>query len=71
MSRSMQRIRHGVFGMVMAGALGFGATQALAAPETRPAQQVPRCDSAFCDRVCKLAGAPGGFCSRGSCFCYR
>lgn len=69
MTRTIQRVRNALFGLAIAGSLGFGAREALATPQEPP--QVPRCDSATCDRLCKLLLADSGFCSRGSCFCLR
>jgi hypothetical protein len=71
MSRSIQRIRQTVLGAAVAAALGFGAAQALASPQASAPRDGPYCDSGFCNDLCQLIGAPGGFCSRGSCFCYR
>lgn len=68
MKRTGERIRLGVFGLALAGALGFGASQALATPA--PRQAPPSCDE-ICNRVCQAAGFIGGFCGSGpSCSCY-
>ncbi|HEX2204978.1 MAG TPA: hypothetical protein VHG91_16835 [Longimicrobium sp.] len=69
MRRSIQRVRGALFGLAVAGALGFGAREALATPQPPP--QGPLCNSAQCDQICRLIGANGGFCSRGGCFCFR
>jgi hypothetical protein len=49
MKRILMKSRHLVFGLVLAGALGFGATQAVAgtAPETEGAK------AKACNPVCK------------------
>ncbi len=68
----MTTVRRAVFGVATAAALGFGATQALAAPG--PAAQEARvCDEALCDRICDLTNRGlGGFCSStGVCVCWR
>lgn len=61
--------RRAVLGAAVAASLGFGATQALAAPEAEAPRQ--GCNLVDCDRLCRTLGYPGGLCSRGSCFCYR
>jgi len=68
----MMTLRRGVFGVATAAALGFGATQALAAPApVAPGEKV--CDEALCDRICDLTNRGlGGFCSsNGVCVCWR
>lgn len=68
MTRSIHRVRSGLLGLAVAGALGFGATQALAEPA--PAAPAASCDT-LCNRVCRAAGFIGGFCGDGvSCSCY-
>jgi hypothetical protein len=67
MSLTTQRMRRGVFGALVAGALGFGAAEAFATP---PQENPLRCDSGFCQQLCTTIGYGNGFCSRGSCFCY-
>lgn len=68
MMRSMRTVRRGVLGLAFAGAMGFGASQALASPAPRAAEQ--SCDT-LCNRVCRAAGFIGGFCGDGvSCSCY-
>ena len=68
MMRSIRTVRRGVLGLALAGALGFGASQALASPAAAPA--APSCDT-LCNRVCQAAGFIGGFCGDGvSCSCY-
>ena len=63
-------VRRWVFGAAMAGALGFGGAQALAAPapaaETRAV-----CNPQACNRICLLITPFGGTCTPdGSCVCY-
>ena len=68
MMRSIRTARRGVLGLAFAGALGFGASQALATPAA--AMAAPSCDT-LCNRVCQAAGFIGGFCGDGvSCSCY-
>ncbi|HST63286.1 MAG TPA: hypothetical protein VLK84_31535 [Longimicrobium sp.] len=64
-------VRRWVFGAVMAGALGFGGAQALAAPA--PATQGETvCSNEVCNQVCLATAGRGGFCStRGICVCLR
>lgn len=62
--------RRWVFGAAMAGVLGFGGAQALAAPapaaETRAV-----CNAQACNRICLLITPFGGTCTPdGSCVCY-
>ena len=68
--RVIRKFRGGLFGAAIAGALGFGATQAFA---TDPPQSVIPCDSVACDRYCQ-AMYPGpltsGYCGpEGECRC--
>ena len=66
-SRSL--IRTGLFTAAVLGTLGFGASQALAAPDT--AARAPTCNERQCDRTCQDAGLSGGFClDRTSCNCF-
>lgn len=67
MTRTIRKVRRGVLGLAVAGALGFGASQALAEPAPAAAAS---CDT-ICNRVCRAAGFIGGFCGDGvSCSCY-
>lgn len=65
-------LRHWVFGAATAAALGFGGTQALAAPAPAAAERKV-CDPEVCDRACDLINRGfGGFCtSAGTCVCWR
>ena len=68
MGRFIRNARRGAFGLAVAGALGFGAAQAVAAP---PTAERAVCNDRLCNRVCQTAGFIGGFCgSDGSCNCY-
>lgn len=74
MSRSLSYLRRGLLGAAVAGALGFGATQALATPAQTSARTVcsPEME-AYCAQLC---GEAGGYCQRPTtpggpfCFCY-
>jgi hypothetical protein len=63
-------VRRWVFGAGMAAALGFGGTQALAAPAAAPTgDQV--CNERLCDRLCQSLGSIGGVCNPdGFCVCF-
>lgn len=65
-------IRRRVFGAAMAAALGFGATQALAAPASGVDADAHVCNPQVCNRICQsIPGSIGGFCTAdGSCQCY-
>jgi hypothetical protein len=67
----MRRMKGWLFGAGLAAALGFGGTQALAAPAV-DAEARKVCDPVICNRVCQaIPGSIGGFCtSSGSCVCY-
>lgn len=43
MSRSLSYLRRGLLGLAFVGSLGFGATHALAEPQTGAAMRVPVC----------------------------
>lgn len=68
----MKTVRRGVFGAATVAALGFGGTQAIAAPAP-PAGGEKVCDEAVCDQVCDLVNRGlDGFCSTtGVCVCWR
>jgi len=67
----MRGVRGWLFGAGMAAALGFGTSQALAAPSAEAAE-AKVCNSQVCNRICQaIPGSIGGFCtSSGSCQCY-
>lgn len=53
---------------VVAAALAFGASQALAEPGVEPEGQ-PRCHPRSCDISCRAMGATRGECHDGQCLC--
>ena len=61
-------IRKAGFALVLAGALGFGAAQALAAPG---ASEARACNPQGCNARCQaqFGGFAGGFCLDGQCVC--
>jgi hypothetical protein len=66
MSQTLRKYRQAVFGLVMAGALGFGATQAAAgtSPEKQPEK------ARACNPVCKPdCGGFGGELRHWGCLC--
>lgn len=62
MTRTAPLLRNSVFALVIAGALGFGAAQAFAAPAEAPATHC----SGTCTREC---GTLGGVYKYGRCLC--
>jgi len=60
-------IRGAVFGVAAAAALGFGGTQAVAAPAA--SQQGAWCDERLCDLFCSSITGFGGTCQSGRCIC--
>lgn len=69
MTRTVRRLRGGVFGAGVVLSLGFGGSQALASPA--PAvEEGPKCTLDWCDRFCKLIGAHSGTCLKDEgCAC--
>jgi len=68
MIRKRWTVRGAVFGAAIAGALGFGATQALAAPA--PPAAGPNCQSSDDCYALDQCGPNGGICfGGGRCFC--
>ena len=60
-------LHRSIFALAAACALGFGATQALAAPaEAAP----PVCKKHTCDQQCIAMGLSGGTCFGDECACY-
>ncbi|HEV2735413.1 MAG TPA: hypothetical protein VGV85_11285 [Longimicrobiaceae bacterium] len=56
-----------LFAAAFAGALGFGATQAVASPDTAVARA---CDPVQCNRQCiRVPGQSAGSCVDGQCVC--
>lgn len=76
MTRSLAYLRRGILGIAFAGSLGYGATQAFAAPE-RKNPVLGRCDptdpweDVRCASACiSLLGEQTGYCSDlGYCRC--
>ncbi|HEU0079516.1 MAG TPA: hypothetical protein VFQ76_17800 [Longimicrobiaceae bacterium] len=68
MRREIVTIRNGAVAVV--GALGFGATQALATPDDALRTAPAACKPAACDRSCRAMGADGGDCFDGQCLCF-
>lgn len=65
-------LRNGVAAAGMAGALAFGAGQALAAPQPRAEAGAAVCDVETCRTICKVRYGPfaGGWCDEtGTCRC--
>ena len=70
MIAAFRKARSGLLALSMVGVLGFGATQALAAPAA--AKRPPDCSPGKCDKLCKEQFGPfaGGFCDPfGGCSC--
>lgn len=59
MRSSTARVFQGAFGALVVGALGFGATQALASPATTEAASCTRQDQAVCLDYCFETYGPG------------
>lgn len=74
MTRTWTRLRPALLSLAFLGALGFGATQALAAPDQA---QFRRCNwspagpqlDPYCDEQCRAQGYEWGYCNGGSCIC--
>jgi hypothetical protein len=72
MSKTIRTVKGSLFGLGVAAALGFGATQALAAPPPPcPLTSFGSCSTqANCERTCERAGYPvGRGCDGGCCYC--
>jgi hypothetical protein len=63
----MSNVHRWLASAVMAAALGFGASQALAAPAER--EGPPQCQPRGCDISCRAMGATRGECHEGQCLC--
>ena len=64
MRSATRKLYRRTFGALVAGALGFGVTQAVAGPAPAPAAE--RCTAemhAMCDENCINEGRPGGYCT--------
>ena len=69
MRRTAMQLRRGIFGAAVALALGFGGSQALAAPAPG-VDAGPKCKLDWCDRFCRAIGAHSGTCLKdGGCAC--
>lgn len=72
MSR-MKMLRNGLFSVMMAAALGFGASQAFAAPQD-PAQSSSECTDSYCTQLCQDHGYDTGVCDyryQWGCRCWN
>ncbi len=70
MIRRNRRVLGAVFGAAIAGALGFGATQAFAAPTRAEGAEFPQCQSNQDCSAEEYCGPTGGICAYpGTCFC--
>jgi hypothetical protein len=67
--RTTAMLRRGVFAAGLAGALGFGAVQALASPTARTCDRAGRCDPEACERKCQTQFGVSGFCTGRGCWC--
>lgn len=63
----MQNVYRWLAPAVVAAALGFGASQAVAEPAERGGP--PRCQPRGCDVSCRAMGATRGECHEGQCLC--
>jgi hypothetical protein len=75
MNRSWTRFRRALLALSFVGAMGFGATQAAAAPEQARFQSCPFTGSGpqiddDCDLSCRQKGYDYGYCGTGGfCVC--
>lgn len=71
MNRSWTRIRHAVLALSFAGAMGFGTTQALAAPGVAAVLgcQLDGVQVTDCNAACRAKGYDQGTCALGRCIC--
>lgn len=65
---TITRLHSGALGAMVAAALGFGASQALASPAVAERDAV--CDRLACPAKCRSLGYTGGGCFNGQCICY-
>ena len=70
MSRAANTLRMGLLPGMVAVALAFGASQAMAAPQDGPAGASRACVDESCDGACIAKGFSGGVCNPG-CTCFR
>ncbi|HEX8695420.1 MAG TPA: hypothetical protein VF746_23610 [Longimicrobium sp.] len=72
MSRAIRATRISLFALAVAGALGFGASAALADTRPCPLTAIGTCGNlARCQDMCAAAGGDvsGAACNNGCCFC--
>jgi len=69
MIRKHPKVLGAVFGAAIAGALGFGATQAFAAPPSAAMAEFPQCQSNQDCSTEENCGPSGGICVYPYCFC--
>ena len=69
MSRAAKVFRIGLLPGMVAIALAFGASQALAAPQDATAGGMRACVDESCDGACIAKGRNGGVCNPG-CTCF-
>jgi hypothetical protein len=69
MSRTAKVFRMGLLPGMVAAALAFGASQALARPQHAPAGLSRACVDESCDGACIARGFNGGVCNPG-CHCF-
>ncbi|HEU0013392.1 MAG TPA: hypothetical protein VFQ45_06895 [Longimicrobium sp.] len=68
----LYRARSSLIGMAVLGALGFGASAALAAPRPCPLTAIGSCGNLTkCREACAARGGDpaGATCTNGCCFC--
>jgi hypothetical protein len=65
---TITRFHRRALGAMVAAALGFGASQALASPAAAERDAV--CDPVKCRASCRLQGQTSGACFQDQCFCY-
>ena len=72
MKTTIARVRQLSLAALTVAALGFGTSQALAAPAGAADAEARVCNPQVCNRICQaIPGSIGGFCtSDGSCQCY-
>lgn len=66
--RLKRRAMRGGLALLTAGALGFGAVQAMASPAPAP-QAAAACDERICDLFCTALLGYQGTCVGGRCLC--
>ncbi len=59
MSRSLSYLRRGLLGAAFVGSLGFGFTQAIAAPASSKANWCTQSERAACQFTCESTYGPG------------